>query len=159
MEETEQWLNSLAERGQILRAKYGSFYFFAPVKADSKRNELIGFGLDFYEKGLGNSHAPWYLKFNGIRVPCFFSYYTVYKYRRSKTREQQLEKWYHYRDGFIKNALVNHLFATILCAVVFPFIGYLKGSRILPYIEAAAFSLWSLKSIYGLVIINRRLKR
>ena len=158
MKDTEQWLNTLAEQGQILRAKYGSFYSFTRVKTAQNRNELTGFGLDFYEKGLENSYAPWYLKFNGITVPCFFSYYIVYKYRRSKTREQQLEKWYPYRDRFIKTTLINHLLLAIICEVVFPFICYLREWRILLFIAAAAFSFWILKNVYGLVIINRRLK-
>lgn len=156
--ETEQWLNDLAEKGQVLRAKFGSFYLCSQLKKGSRKNNSVGFGLVFYEKGVEDD-APWYLKFNGSAVPCHCSYYMVYQYRRSKTREQYLTQWYPYRDKvIIKPTLINHLLMATICLVVFPLICYLYGWKIRFCVAVVLPFLWALKNIYGLVVINRRLK-
>lgn len=99
IKETEQWLNNLAANGQVLRAVYGPFYSFSQSK---EKKPSVHYGLDFYEKGQEHAYAPWYLKFNGLTVHTVCSYYMVYQYKLSRTRERHLEEWYPYRDRFAR---------------------------------------------------------
>lgn len=156
IKETEQWLNDLAANGQVLRAVYGPFYSFSQSK---EKKPSVHYGLDFYEKGQEHAYAPWYLKFNGLTVHTVCFYYMVYQYKLSRTRERHLEEWYPYRDRFARDALRNHLALALICLVVFPFVCYEQDLQIGFWLSIVGFFLWLVKSIYGLTVISRRLKR
>lgn len=155
IKETEQWLNDLTANGQVLRAVYGPFYSFSQSK---EKKPSVHYGLDFYEKGQEHAYAPWYLKFNGLTVHTVCSYYMVYQYKLSRTRERHLEEWYPYRDRFARDSLRNHLALALICLVVFPFVCYEQDLQIGFWLSIVGFFLWLVKSIYGLTVISRRLK-
>ena len=58
-----------------------------------------------------------------------------------------------------KDALRNHLALALICLVAFPFVCYDQGLKIGFWLSIVGFFLWLVKSIYGLTVISRRLKR
>ena len=69
------------------------------------------------------------------------------------------EEWYIRRDLYAKGASENHIAMSLLCMVVFPFVCYDQGLKIGFWLSIVGFFLWLVKSIYGLTVISRRLKR
>ena len=128
------------------------------ILAIQREKANVHYGLDFYEKGQEHAYAPWYLKFNGLTVHTVCSYYMVYQYKLSRTRERHLEEWYPYRDRFARDSLRNHLALALICLVVFPFVCYEQDLQIGFWLSIVGFFLWLVKSIYGLTVISRRLK-
>ena len=161
IKETEQWLNDLAANGQVLRAVYGPFYHFSPYKDSKEQKSPPAFWFGFYEQGLSD-HGMflWDATYHGLSIPCHFNYYMIDKYRNSKTRARGLEEeWYIRRDLYAKGASENHIAMSLLCMVAFPFVCYDQGLKIGFWPSIVGFFLWLVKSIYGLTVISRRLKR
>ena len=106
IKETEQWLNDLAANGQVLRAVYGPFYHFSPYKDSKEQKSPPAFWFQFYEQGLSDHGVfLWAATYHGLSIPCHFNYYTINKYRNSKTRARGLEEeWYIRRDLYAKGA-------------------------------------------------------
>ena len=69
------------------------------------------------------------------------------------------EEWYIRRDLYAKGASENHIAMSLLCMVVFPFVCYEQDLQIGFWLSIVGFFLWLVKSIYGLTVISRRLKR
>ncbi len=160
IKETEQWLNDLAANGQVLRSVYGPFYYFTPYKDRKEQKAPPAFWFQFHEEGIAEHGIFfWDASFHGLMLPWHFTYYMISKYRRSKTREKRLEEWYIRRDLYAKGASENHIALSLICLVVFPFVCYDQGLKIGFWLSIVGFFLWLVKSIYGLTVISRRLKR
>lgn len=155
IEKTEEWLYQKLLNGYMLKKVIGPLYFFSPIR---QVNANMQFWLDFFEKGIESHYFfLWNTRYRPIKINCVSSFYTVYRFVTSSSKNMELDNWRGLRLVDVRKAMLHRILCSLLFLVFAPVALFTKMNHsILLTIVFISF-IYLLFSCIGYVIVRIKL--